>query len=193
MGTPDGSTLKMGVGTATPDVDALHGAACGDVGGAEPCWTEELVIYGVDDSAMMRRMLDTLSTSVLGCRPDRCAMLGATMAEVEVFIDVTMGRAPARPDMAPLAAHLVIVDQHLTFDNGADDEVEMLGTNLVEELHELGFAGVVCVHSGALDYARLVQLPGVDMVVQKGSLSLADFGEELRAAIAMKQPQVRLP
>jgi len=119
-------------------------------------------------------------------------MLGASMAEVDAFIDVAMGRAPARPGMTPRAAHLIIVDQHLTFDVGADDEIEMLGTNLVQELHELGFGGVVCMHSGALDYARLVQLPGVDMVVQKGSLSLDEFGQELRNALATKQPHVQL-
>ena len=52
---------------------------------------ESLVIYGIDDSALMRRMLDTLATTVLGCRKDRCAMLGATMDEVESFIDVALG------------------------------------------------------------------------------------------------------
>jgi hypothetical protein len=191
----DGPTLPSNKDSGSLDDDHPQAGpgAEGEWDGSEPVWTEELVIYGVDDSALMRTMLDTLSTSVLGCRPDRCGMLGATMCEVDAFIDIAMGKAAARPGMAPLAAHLVIVDQHLTFDHGADEEVEMLGTNLVEELHELGFAGVVCIHSGALDYARLVQLPGVDMVVQKGSLSLAEFGEELRAAIATKQPHVRLP
>mmetsp|Transcript_16367 Transcript_16367/g.45702 ORF Transcript_16367/g.45702 Transcript_16367/m.45702 type:complete len:822 (-) Transcript_16367:231-2696(-) len=182
--------------SSLPDsVDSPSQEAAGEESAPPPGddWgMEELVIYGVDDSAMMRRMLDTLSRSVLGCSADHCAMLGASMAEVDAFIDVAMGRAPARPGMTPRAAHLIIVDQHLTFDVGADDEIEMLGTNLVQELHELGFGGVVCMHSGALDYARLVQLPGVDMVVQKGSLSLDEFGQELRNALATKQPHVQL-
>lgn len=42
-------------------------------------------------------------------------------------------------------------------------------------------------------YASLVHVPGVDMVVQKGSLSLHEFGLELRAALAAKQPRVILP
>ena len=52
---------------------------------------DEPVIYGIDDSALMRGMLGTLSTTVLGCRKERCAMLGATMGEVESFIDVALG------------------------------------------------------------------------------------------------------
>ena len=60
--------------------------------------------------------------------------------------------------MAPLAANLLIVDQHLTFEVDGEDDVEMLGTNLIQELHELGYRGVVCVHSGAREYARLVQV-----------------------------------
>ena len=52
---------------------------------------EETVIYGIDDSALMRGMLGTLATTVLGCRADRCAMLGATMAGVESFVDVALG------------------------------------------------------------------------------------------------------
>jgi len=35
-----------------------------------------------------------------------------------------------------------------------------------------------------------LQLPGVDMVVQKGSLSLVEFGNELLAALAAKQPYI---
>ena len=72
--------------------------------------------------------------------------------------DPPRSRIPARPGMAPLAANLLIVDQHLTFEVDGADDVEMLGTNLVQELHELGYRGVVCVHSGAREYARLVQV-----------------------------------
>lgn len=76
-------------------------------------------------------------------------MLGATREEVNAFINIALGFAPPGPGRPPMVANLLIIDQHLTFESEEEGEIEMLGSNLVVEIEQRGFEGVICIHSGS--------------------------------------------
>ena len=89
-----------------------------------------LKAFIIDDSAMTRRLLHHSLTSMSGCSVE---VFGRDETEVEDFI----AAAVAHGDIA-------VLDQHLEY--GGDANV--LGTDIIRQLLEREFKGLICVYSG---------------------------------------------
>ena len=71
----------------------------------------------------------------------------------------------------PLQADVAVIDQNIFIEEGKERVVQIVGTDLCQQLHARGFTGVTCVLSGSDEEAieQISALPGVDMAFEKGA------------------------
>ena len=163
------------------------------VGGApmsdEAASPRPLVCAALDDSMMSRLLYKVLFDTMLNADPQRSCTLGETEEEQLSFVDVALGRKSATlQEMTPPlpAADIVMLDQNILL----DDHPHLLGSDIAAKLCEASFRGVVCIMTGSSrhELERLAQMPGVDLVLEKGK-PLPDIARQLRAAYDMKAPR----
>ena len=122
-------TAAMDVDVVRPPESVRHAVA--DPAADAAPFPPDLHIFCIDDSAAMRRLL----ASSLGARvgTSNVRVFGKDVGEVPQFIEQTL-----------CDGDIAILDQHLEY--GADANI--LGTDLVKELLEKGFKGLICMRSG---------------------------------------------
>eukprot|EP00667_Euglena_gracilis_P016050 EG_transcript_16746 len=129
----EGGTVTF---TASLDVQAVPAHATAVVGKGETqrsnheaeAFPPGLHFLCIDDSAGARRLLELHLKQ--WCAPGSVTCLGALEEDVEKFVPKAMEDA-----------HVVIIDQHLDFSHVYH------GTDLVAQLLDLGFRGLICVRS----------------------------------------------
>ena len=151
----------------------------------------------LDDSALFRKVQKRLIKNFLRADMDGSAVLGETAADIDVFVEIALGRVDpvtrAPVTHRPLAhADLVVIDQDLDYDT-----LSYKGTDIARRLNDEQFRGVCCLLTGAnlsgdqgqldegkdIGTVRLDKCPGVDIAFEKGSL-LKDIAVSLRKFIA---------
>ena len=142
-----------------------------------------LVCAGIDDSPLPQQMMEVLFQAI-GADMTRSRAIGTSREEQLGFVDYVLGAVDSQ--LAPLPmphrqVDIALLDQHILLDG----EQQVLGSELVVQLRERGFTGVVCLISGgsAEAAAQLRTLPGVDMASPKNfePILLARCGTAVRS------------
>lgn len=130
--------------------------------GAIPTFTPTVV--AVDDSLLQRKILTRVYLPRLDAAPSSL-VLGESAAEIRSVCATCLA----------LPAHMVLLDQDLAHDG-------LLGTDIARELRAAGFAGLICLRTGAEDVDRyLRENDALDVVICKGGSNL-DGIEEVKTA-----------
>jgi hypothetical protein len=127
-----------------------------------------LVCVGLDDTAMLRKMHGLLFRSFVGADMRRSGSLGGTREEIELFVDVVMGRRDLHLEPADLSpVDVAVIDQNLCNDDRGEFLVK--GEDICGQLRADGFVGVTCVLTGSnrTEVNRLSELPQIQLVFAK--------------------------
>eukprot|EP00966_Prymnesium_polylepis_P329003 7384774-Prymnesium_polylepis.1 len=136
---------------------------------------------------MVQWMHEQLLFPALGADMGRSRSMGTTREEQVGFLAYALGRVDR--DLLPLPpphrhADVVVLDQNIDL----AWRPHLLGTDLVVQLREAGFAGATCIVSvGAEEAAKLEAMPGVDVASRKGDNGVAVAARLLRA-LARRAP-----
>uniref|UniRef100_A0A7S4BP30 Histidine kinase/HSP90-like ATPase domain-containing protein n=1 Tax=Chrysotila carterae TaxID=13221 RepID=A0A7S4BP30_CHRCT len=143
---------------------------------------DPLLCLGLDDSSMCRQLHELLFSDFLEADMSRSASLGATVEEVESFVDVALGLKTTDltnvPESERRAVDVVLIDQHLIV-----EDRRWLGSEIAQTLRARGFSGVICLMSGTVTehLQGLQQQEVIDRAFSKGAspLDIADTIHEL--------------
>jgi len=139
------------------------------------------ICIGIDDVPALRHMQETLFR-VMQADAERSGSIGATLAEVEAYVELVMGRRnmSLEPDRLT-QADIAVIDEII--DVQAHGGMRVKGCDLARELRRNKFMGVVCILNGSTGEVvqRLARVPGVDFVFEKGA-ELTEISSTLLAA-----------
>jgi len=131
--------------------------------------TLPLYCLGLDDTAMLNLLHETLFSHFLDADMTLSHSLGRSVEEARAFMDVARGHRdrnllwldyPQRP------ADVIIIDNQLVY-----NEETLAGTSIAQQLVAGGFRGLICMMSGGNqeEVKQLQELEGVDLAFEKGA------------------------
>uniref|UniRef100_A0A7S4F409 Response regulatory domain-containing protein n=1 Tax=Chrysotila carterae TaxID=13221 RepID=A0A7S4F409_CHRCT len=147
------------------------------------------VCLGLDDSSVCRQLHELLFSDFLEADMSRSASLGATVEEVESFVDVALGLKTTDlthvPEGECRPVDVVLIDQHLIV-----EDRRCLGSEIAQTLRARGFGGVICLMSGTVTehLHELQQQAVIDVAFSKGAspVDIADTIHQLHDENVLK-------
>jgi len=116
----------------------------------------------------------------------RSGSVGGSLAEVQAYVDIVMGRKTISLEAAKQSpADVAVLDENIDLE---DEGVFVKGSDLARELREQGFQGIVCILTGedGERSQKLAALPHVDFAFEKS----ADLRQVASALLARHRGRV---